>query len=324
MRSARSAEEYIDCPVCDKDDTEFFRIENNWKLVRCRECRLIYINPRPVERGALDKLSTQYSDEEYSEKINSYISQKYLTMLRARKLFLEVKQFKKSGRMLDIGCGPAYHLLVAKELGYEAYGVENSQTFCDLARNELGLNVSAGTIHQAYYPSNFFSVITMLNVLSHLNTPVEDLCEIHRVLEKDGVFVLETGNYGELKEGFLKKYKLTWDAPEHMYWYSEDNLKAILRKSGFEPIIINRYSTFLEQLIINSRLADSVRSIAWRKRVKSEKRSNSKHYPKQTGIKAGILQKIYARIYVFIQYSFGKWANRSGTPATLIVFAKKL
>jgi len=317
----KTGEEYVNCPICDKDNTDLFRNENNWNLVKCRECSLIYVNPRPIQGGPLDKLYTHYSDDTYSEKINSYISDKPLGMLKARRLLHNIKRFKKNGRILDIGFGAGYFLLAAQDLGYEPFGVDTSQIFYDYAKDELGLNVSLGTIHQAYYPDNYFDVITMFNVLSHLDTPIHDFSEINRILKKDGLLVLETGNSGDLTKVVAEKYKLAWDAPEHLYWYSKDNLRELLRKTNFQLIKIDRYSIIPERLIANSKLAPFIRKIVRGGKLNRERKEQKRLPVGDT--RTSIMTKIYAKINIFISYDLGRWISRRGSPASMIVFAKK-
>jgi 2-polyprenyl-3-methyl-5-hydroxy-6-metoxy-1,4-benzoquinol methylase len=51
-------------------------------------------------------------------------------------------------------------------------------------RGEYHLDVRVGTLEQASFPSNFFDVVTLWDVLEHLHDPAESLYEIHRFLRK--------------------------------------------------------------------------------------------------------------------------------------------
>jgi 2-polyprenyl-3-methyl-5-hydroxy-6-metoxy-1,4-benzoquinol methylase len=70
-----------------------------------------------------------------------------------------------------------------------------------LAREKFGLNVTTGYLDEARFPTRFFDVVTMLDVIEHVTDPLNLLCEVHRILKNDGILLIKTpnGEYNFLK-----------------------------------------------------------------------------------------------------------------------------
>ena len=95
------------CPLCEKDDYKVMASrKDGQKIVKCRNCRLVYVNPR----YSLLSLKELYDAE---GSIHGEIAGKadYKTFLENEfygggiaQLNL-VKKYKQSGNLLDIGIG---------------------------------------------------------------------------------------------------------------------------------------------------------------------------------------------------------------------------
>lgn len=83
-------------------------------------------------------------------------------MLKKRELpwfrytLTEIQAYKKRVRLLDIGYGHGFLLNEARELGFEAYGVELQDVSTIYAKNTFGLKVFRGEIMDDHYPPDFF------------------------------------------------------------------------------------------------------------------------------------------------------------------------
>lgn len=148
---------YVSCDLCGGDDTEPLFIKDNQKVVKCKRCNLVYINPRPIEEILKETYNGDYS--------LGYIVKKASKRKRAKKIVKRIFRFKKEGRFLDIGCSAGFILEAAREKGFETYGIETSPQALSYAREELKLKVLDVYLEDACFADNFFDVITMYNVL---------------------------------------------------------------------------------------------------------------------------------------------------------------
>src|SRR5688572_14968651 len=96
--------------------------------------------------------------------------------LQARKIIEAVLQYKKGGRLLDVGAASGILLEQAAKLGFEGEGVEPSRSLAKSAQ-EAGLKVHLGTFpHPAVQGQ--FDVITLVDVIEHVPCPIPLLKDI--------------------------------------------------------------------------------------------------------------------------------------------------
>jgi 2-polyprenyl-3-methyl-5-hydroxy-6-metoxy-1,4-benzoquinol methylase len=254
--------EYTSCNLCDETqsiplftipDLLLNRKEIKATFVRCPSCGMIYQNPRPRIEDMQQHYPVEYESysEIHSNRISWLLNQaiNYGTIKRSR----FIVKYKHSGRLLDIGCATGFFLDGMRSQGkWELHGVEINPHVAEIARQRYGLEVRTGTLREAAYPAQFFDVITMWDVLEHLHQPLESLREIHRILKPDGLLVLRVPNIGSLDAKLFKRYWAGYDAPRHLYVFSPNTLREILRKAGFDLMDRNshsgNYTTFLLSL----------------------------------------------------------------------------
>jgi 2-polyprenyl-3-methyl-5-hydroxy-6-metoxy-1,4-benzoquinol methylase len=224
--------EYVNCNICGNDSTEFFFKENNYTVVKCRKCGLVYVNPRPLDHGPESEV---VEDELYTRYIREYVKHRKGHNLRSIKILHEILKFKPAkGKLLEIGCAAGFFLDTAKKMGWCAEGLEPEAINAEYANKQLNLNVKISPIESVAYPENHFDVIVALNVLSHLSNPKKFFKKISSMLKNDGIFVFETGNKGAMK--LKKKAEILgehWLTPEHLYHFSESSLALLLKNVGF-------------------------------------------------------------------------------------------
>lgn len=235
--------EEIDCNLCGSSERNVvyhykedrFGLGGDFKLVKCRGCGLIYLNPRPTRAEILEYYPSTYEPYNLAEskKVSALAQwvQRYGLHRRCR----AVAKWKKSGRLLDLGAATGSFLDVMRHYGdWELYGVELNDVAAEWARDRLGLKMFTGELAQASYPHNFFDVVTLWDVLEHLHDPRATLIEIGRILKPKGLLVLQVPNLDSLEARFFGRFWVGWDPPRHLYIFSLQILESLLEKIGFE------------------------------------------------------------------------------------------
>ena len=112
--------EYVKCNYCNNDDTKFLfskkdkfgLSECDFRVVQCRICGLIYVNPRPSEEEIYKFYPDTYSWKETltAESKITRIIRKLEKIYRYHLLNYEISKVvkvakRKTGKLLDIGCG---------------------------------------------------------------------------------------------------------------------------------------------------------------------------------------------------------------------------
>ena len=158
-------EEYVNCNLCGADCNQLLFIKDDYEVVKCKKCNLVYINPRVRKVQLKEKYAGDYS--------LGYIAKKVSKRKRAKKIVKRISKFKGKGRFLDIGCSAGFILEAARERGFDPYGVEISPHALRYAREELKLEVFDGYLEDAHFADGFFDVVTMYNLLEHVLDPTK-------------------------------------------------------------------------------------------------------------------------------------------------------
>jgi SAM-dependent methyltransferase len=118
-----------------------------------------------------------------------------------------VRQFRYLGRLVArniedvvvVGCGPRPHMLkVLLDRGYRAIGIEPVPSFVAAAERYLGASdkVLTGTAEHLPFADASQDLVYCNSVLEHVDSPLESLTEMQRVLRPGGIaFVITTNRY---------------------------------------------------------------------------------------------------------------------------------
>jgi SAM-dependent methyltransferase len=150
-------------------------------VVRCRRCGLVF---RAADSGAIALLSGR----DLPDTLNGprmEVFRQYAEM---------VSPYRSTNRILDVGAGDGYYLKLCKERGWDVQGVEPNADLVAHAQSQHGISLFRGRLHEAKYPSDFFDVVTLWNVLEHVPNPFQIIGEACRVLRTDGALVCRTTN----------------------------------------------------------------------------------------------------------------------------------
>jgi len=125
--------------------------------------------------------------------------------------------------ILDAGAGGCQYAYLFKD--------KNKYESCDLEKGfHTGIEHDiVSTIYNIPRSACYYDIVLMLQVLEHLEFPVEALKEIRRITKDNGVL-------------FISVPQAAGDhyAPDHYFNYTQYGLKSVLRQAGFETIDLYR------------------------------------------------------------------------------------
>lgn len=248
--------EYIKCVLCGKDEVEPLykakdpvHISNElYSAVRCNNCSIVFLNPRPTK----DEIQKFYHLGYYGEKsfyfktIFRWIIS-FLYILRVKK----IEVFKKGGKVLDIGCGDGKFLAELQKRKWEVYGVDFSEAASKLVNKKLNIFIKK-ELQECQFPNDYFDLVTLWHVFEHIPNPHELLSEIKRIIKKDGVLLLALPNIESLEAKISKRKWFHLDLPRHLYHYSPLTIRKILEKTGFQIIKITHFTLEYNLCLIQS------------------------------------------------------------------------
>ncbi|MBN1135989.1 MAG: class I SAM-dependent methyltransferase [Anaerolineae bacterium] len=240
--------EWTNCNLCGSERTEVYREgrdrqlggSERFRLVRCLQCGLIYLNPRPRR----DEIGRYYpADYEPFTRLSRHQGGRLARWSYRRYLDKRCARLPSTpGRLLDVGCATGDFLARAREHGWQVQGVEPGQAAAQAARRQYGLDVFSGDLAEAHLPSASFDAVTLWDVLEHLYDPRAELAEIHRILKSGGVLLIELPNVRSFDAALFGRYWIGLDMPRHLYLFPPSALDALLEQSGF-AIVSRRCSS---------------------------------------------------------------------------------
>jgi len=234
------SKEDIACLYCGDSQSQPWATENGYTAVRCSNCGLIYVNPRPSLSLISEAVQTGvHSDVEHGRTaIGNRVGSKvaiYKNILGS--LFEDLWLSSKKVSWLDVGAGygeviEAVTLLAPA--GSKIVGLEPMKPKADHA-SARGL-----TIRQCYLNeiTEKFDVISLVNVYSHIPDFRSFLKEVTTVLTSTGEVFIETGNTADLKS--LLEVPGELDLPDHLVFAGEKHLTGFLNEAGFSVVTIKR------------------------------------------------------------------------------------
>lgn len=219
--------EHVNCDLCGHEDLEilyrqkderFHITDFKFPVVRCLNCGLCFLNPRP----SYDSIGIFYPESFYQIRD----SQKNI-----RRYAIEASYLPKGRkRLLDIGCHEGEFMqYMTVNKGYETVGVEPGKIL-----NPNNLDIYNCDLLNAKFDQDSFDVITAWAVFEHLHRPKAYFHEVSRILKPGGLFVFLVTNH----DSIASKYLFSEDIPRHLYYYSEKTIEEYCKLNELNLISI--------------------------------------------------------------------------------------
>ena len=225
------------CPLCKADNSthylslkDYFLTQEEFELVRCNECGLLFTNPRPDASNmqAYYESKQYFSHQENTSGLIPRIYEFVKSFNLKRKLNIATSG-KSIGRILDIGCGTADFLLKAKQNKWEVSALEPNEHAREIASKRLGVSIIRPE-EISEIPDASCDVITMWHVLEHVENLQEEASHLHRMLKPGGRLVIAVPNYKSYDAQYYKDKWAAWDVPRHLSHFDKESMKK-----AFEP-----------------------------------------------------------------------------------------
>lgn len=247
--------EKIPCPLCHGESYQTRYQAPSFAMVTCNRCGFCFQNPRVTE-----SFMRAHYQEKRSRRLPPRLPLRELVpALRADKRSMEyhdslafaTRHMTPPGRLLEIGGFHGFLLYLAKQQGWEAFGVEIAEDMAEFQREQLGVDTRAGKLEEAGFEDSFFDLIIARHLLEHVYDLNVFVQEVARILRPGGCFLVEVPNLKGFEYQFrnlrstLALGPSAWEKmniPQHLYCFTPDTLITLLKNHGFHPVTWETYS----------------------------------------------------------------------------------
>jgi 2-polyprenyl-3-methyl-5-hydroxy-6-metoxy-1,4-benzoquinol methylase len=230
----KSLVSYLSCKICDGTITlESNRTVDGLPLARCRNCGLLFVRdiyekkPRIDEISHLEKyyteIATDKSKFDYGlNLINIYLNSQNRSLINQK--------------LLDVGCGDGFFVSHCNMLGIKASGYDISAAVVTMAAKK-GLEV----FNKLEEINEKFDIITMFDVLEHMENPRNELKSLANLLKPNGLIFIETPRkcLADFYLNILEKLRLAKNnrvSAEHLQLFTNKSLEILIDKIHYKII----------------------------------------------------------------------------------------
>jgi len=227
------------CPVCGESASKPYAEENGFQLVRCNECTLLYVTPRPDPEAtaAAHQYGLHQGDTKLAVtgryrpgRIRSYRG--VLRDIYGPSLPADLASW------LDIGCGHGEFLAALRAFGGSRLSLTGLEPNVNKAAGCVSRGLDVRTCALQDLPGSF-SAISLLNVFSHLQNPKAFLRECAARLEPGGELLLETGDTAHFQPNHHPRPLYL---PDHLLFGNEAIIRRVFRELNLDVVSVHTYS----------------------------------------------------------------------------------
>jgi 2-polyprenyl-3-methyl-5-hydroxy-6-metoxy-1,4-benzoquinol methylase len=231
------------CILCQSSETSVLLKREQYLMARCKKCGLIFRLPKVEKDQYLRDIQKYYLEVDPYYRVahsRQRLYERFLYKIRHAR--------RKDARLLDVGCGFGYFLSLARNNGWDIWGLEPNSDLIRIGIKNYGLDIQCAEFEKSNLSENYFDVITLWNVFEELNNPKESIIEIKRILKPSGLLFIRTPNatfhlFIYRIQQMLKKICLDYILPYqsfifHNFNFSKKSLEWELSTHNFSHIKI--------------------------------------------------------------------------------------
>jgi len=237
--------ESVICDLCGDNHTKkLWTTSDRWTktgqrfdIVRCLECGLVFVNPRPDKNEIERFYPEEYSPYHRSKKIRWFLKKNFQL---AREVNILRKFLPEKAKILEIGAGGGEDLAFLRDRGkWLTEGTDLSPYAKETAQKEFRLNLTLGQLEEISFPNESFDLVRNKYVLEHVHSPKSMIGETYRILKPGGTLIV-----------FVPGHLYLWGENDmlahHVRRYkNRAHLSRVLQKNGFHVERCSWWNIFL-------------------------------------------------------------------------------
>lgn len=221
----------LNCCVCRGNSaSRFFKWVDDFQLMKCPACQVIHLNDIKINpESFLDDVTNENEGKleywgypEYFKKYSDIFSHFF------SERFERIKPHAPNGTWLDVGTGFGLWQSYLQKKEISNFGIEIEKKSYQYSSSQ-GLKVENISIEK-FSPSEKFAVITMCDVLEHVESPYDVLRNCFEMLQPGGVIYIQV----PCVIGARVPYGDSLGLPHHLWQFNERALRMLGSQVGFK------------------------------------------------------------------------------------------
>ena len=246
--------ERTNCPLCNSSQHTVTTSQFTPFIINeCSECTMNYMSPRPTEQEMIKIYSSpQYfdGDNSFGYSDTNYKLQEKALYLTFKKLLKKILKHKNRGSFLEIGCGNGYLAKEAQKYYKNVHCTDFSSSI-EKKSQDFSDGFFLGGIENIPQ-SNTYDIIVANHVIEHVYHPNTFVENAYNILSHKGRLLLSTPKMKSFWWYLMKDKWPSYKIPEHILYFSKDNLIHLMEKAGFKNFKTVPYlHAFPLELILN-------------------------------------------------------------------------
>ncbi len=207
------------------------------RWVVCRDCGLVFQNPRPDAAEVADLYSgSGYRDwGEVPEHFLEYSRRRARPALEWLEGLPEYRAVAGRGAALDVGCGVGGSVKELAERGWQAYGVEPDPMLGRAGSERFGVPIATDFVNDALFPGVDFDLVFSIHTFEHLLDPLDVVRCARALLTRSGsgggLIFVSVPTYAHATHGAW-----AWMNTSHTYLFTARSLGNLLARGGFRVL----------------------------------------------------------------------------------------
>ena len=231
----------LNCPVCGQssEKAEEMFIIYSAKYVMCPHCSHRFVAETPNKKA----LETFYTTDTHYQKT---YADKRTTDVRVKQVAVpklewvektyEMRYGRKPKRILDVGAGSGHFVQACLQAGYEATGLELSESGRDFCLENFGFELENRDFLTEIYED--YDIVTLWGVIEHTPHPVKMLQAAKKALGVQGMVCVQTPHWNSVSTSIQQIFRSTvvrhLDPLGHINVFTERSLEIAMEKAGFK------------------------------------------------------------------------------------------
>lgn len=269
----------VPCPLCESTSSAevmrgpdwYYGVPGTFRVVRCGDCGHTYLNPCPTDNELARCYPDGYSAHRSRQPKEAgptpptftatasaksrtpwYLASWFRRIPGPRWLYYWLTDTKShfipagstGRRALELGCATGDFLLILKQQGWDAEGVDIVESAVRAAE-ERGLSVRRGDPTTIELRAATYDYVFAWMVVEHLPRPRSAFDRVHAALKQGGAFCFSVPNFASWERRLWGSHWKGTDLPRHLQHFTPRTLRKLLGSSGFKDVTLIYQPSFL-------------------------------------------------------------------------------